>query len=319
MTAPLGRRPVARLDPAAHLPGWLRRAAGLAEPRPISGCAEARIERLGDPAAGYQVLAARASVADDPTEEHFADRVALVYERLIGALRDDGLSAWRFWNYVPDIHRAGKRYRRRYEAFNAGRYRSLAHLDVERKQSPPATAVGHRGTDLFVYALAGASAGETFENPRQRPAYEYSRLHGEFPPVFARAIRLPRTRRCGMPSALVAGTASIVGETSRHEGDIETQTREMLSNLATLPGLLSPIRTTAPGLDCYREMRTYVVRAEDAPTVRQLLQEAMSGLRVLEILQADLCRPELLVEAEGTLDLTSARPSADGPARVSRS
>ena len=65
------------------------------------------------------------------------------------------------------------------------------------------------------------------ENPRQVPAYRYSRRYGLRPPCFARATKFEST-------LFIGGTASIIGEDSRHAAAIVAQTEETLSNLRAL-------------------------------------------------------------------------------------
>jgi hypothetical protein len=193
-------------------------------------------------------------------------------------------------------------------------YQDWFGLEVPGHRLAAASGVGHRGDDLVVHLLAGRAPAISIENPRQVPAYRYSRRYGPVAPCFSRASLIERVPPAwqGRRAALVAGTASIAGEESRHPGDLEAQLRETLLNLASLSATLAGERPPAESgsgdewpraLARYRGLRAYVVESESAPAVVSGLRRAFPGLRHLELASADLCRPELLVEVEGILFL----------------
>src|SRR6185503_5831087 len=93
---------------------------------------------------------------------------------------------------------------------------------------PAASAVGIAGPDLVIDCLASASGGAPVENPRQIAPWQYSRRYGPKPPCFARGTV---TRLNDRRMLLIGGTASIVGEESRHPGDLTAQVGELLINL----------------------------------------------------------------------------------------
>jgi chorismate lyase/3-hydroxybenzoate synthase len=245
------------------------------------------------------------------SDEGFRAAVERAYLELVRWLERSQLQPWRIWNYVPAIGRVVAAGGTRYELFNVGR-----HAGLGVRPHVAATAIGHRGSDLVVEVLAGRAPAEPVENPRQRPAYRYSRRYGPVAPQFARAIRLaaPLPALAGVRHGLVAGTASVVGEDSRHPGDTAAQVSETLRNLASVSAALageawregeredSPIGRR--GLDRYRELRVYVVRREEIAGVVERFGAAMPALRRIELACADLCRPELRVEAEGLVELS---------------
>jgi chorismate lyase/3-hydroxybenzoate synthase len=147
---------------------------------------------------------------------------------------------------------------------------------------------------LSVHVLASEVEGEPVENPRQIPAYQYSRRYGPRPPCFARATRLGSR-------LLIGGTASILGERSTHDGDIERQTRETLQNIAALLGAAREDAPAAP-LDRLSSLRVHVRDAADAPAVRAILAKTLQPATDIELVQASLCRKELLVEIEGVAE-----------------
>ena len=252
--------------------------------------------------------------------------VAAAYRRLAARLDADARFPVRFWNFVPDIHADMGRADLgggldRYMVFNAGRFAAFCDwfgpAATFNRHVPTASAVGiasPRGGDtLVIHALATTAAGVPVENPRQVPAYSYSRRYGPLPPCFARATRLD-----AVPDEdarlFVGGTASIVGEDSQHERDVRRQTLETFENLARLverareaagsSDLSRRSPAKADPLAAFTDLRVYIVRDEDAPIVRELVTVRCPSLAHVELAQADLCRRELLVEIEGVADLS---------------
>lgn len=230
--------------------------------------------------------------------------------------------AVRFWNYIPDIHRpcgeGGCGGLDRYMCFNAGRFAACSEWfggpDTFDRLLATGSGVGHGGPDLVIHALAMRKPGIALENPRQVPAYRYSRRFGPRPPCFARATLVGRPDGAA-PLVLVGGTASIRGEASVHVGDLRAQTLETFENLASLvrsaplsqcdsppaPGIAG---TAAPGgLERFREVRVYHFREADLDAIESLVRPAFPNVRRVEYLRADLCRRELAVEIEGVAEV----------------
>ncbi len=85
-----------------------------------------------------------------------------------------------------------------------------------------------------------------------------------------------------------------------HAGDIGLQTHETLENLAALVARHDPgTNGTRNPLGCFRDLRVHVVRPADGPVVMDAVAGAFTGLRRAEVVRADLCRPDLLVEIGG--------------------
>ncbi len=209
----------------------------------------------------------------------------------------------RAWNFVPRINEASRGIER-YKLFCKGRSEAYAeHYGAAFRDSLPASsAVGCAGDALVVHLLAAKDPGRHLENPRQTSAYHYPARYGPRSPSFARATVAP-------PGAggllLVSGTASIVGHESVHLGDAAAQTEEtlrtveVLLDLAGVPGAGGPL---GPRL---LAIRVYLRDAGDRDTVRATLDRALAAPVPTAIVQADVCRIELLVEIEAV----AARPS----------
>jgi len=251
------------------------------------------------------------------------ERTYLLLRELLGERDRKPL---RFWNYVPGITARAADGLSRYELFNLGRYLAYTRwYETVRfgECLAAASAVDHRGEDLVVHVLAGSHPGSVLENPRQTPAWRYSRRYGPLPPCFSRATVLRHASAKRGEWAIVAGTGSIVGEDARHAGNCDAQLEETLLNLAYLAAALDggPLPSArsfdsdrrAHALARYRCLRAYVVREADAGRVVAGLRRAFPGIDEVEVCGADLCRPELLVEVEGIL--CAAAGSGRGAAR----
>jgi len=253
-------------------------------------------------------------------DQAFRSAVQQIYLSLAETLRKIGMLPLRFWNYVPEILQQNAAGDVRYESFNAGRFAAFEAWFGESELSSwlaTASAVDHRGDDLAIHVFAGRTPGAPKENPRQISSYRYSRRYGSIPPCFARAVVLDRSLRRteSFRSAIVAGTASIVGEDTRHVGNLPEQLNEVYANLASISsaaagehgevadGFSPAAKSVARALSRYSEIRAYVVREGDIPDVIAGFEEMFPDLNRLEVVSASLCRPDLLIEAEGIVDL----------------
>ena len=218
----------------------------------------------------------------------------------------------RVWNFIPEILAPLGSLPQRYMVFNAGRfsayedwYRGRESFD---RQVATASGVGHLGSDFLIHGLASAAAGIPVENPRQTPSYRYSSRYGPLPPCFARATRV-RVDPARSPWLLVGGTASVRGEETVFPGDLEAQAEETLCNLAAVvaAGLGIPAPNDhGSGADLlarYRHLRVYYVHAEHEQEVARLIERPFADAEV-ELVRADLCRGDLLIEIEGVAELT---------------
>lgn len=245
------------------------------------------------------VRSARA-MPPDTLRAHVAD----AYVAIGRALTAIGRVPIRFWNFVPDPGEPMGGGLDRYMVFNAGRFAGYAQwLGASNEFGrllPTASAVGVISDDLVVYCLASDTRGTPVENPRQKPAYKYSRRYGPTPPSFSRATIAAVN---GARRLLVGGTASIVGEDSMHVDDADAQLDETLRNLEALIGAALENRDAGDALGRLLELRVYVARPEDAPQIRNVLDVRCRRVHRIELAIARVCRPELLVEIEGVAEI----------------
>ena len=232
------------------------------------------------------------------------DRVADAYRRLGSVLAARSRWPIRFWNFIPDVGRTLAPGLDRYMVFNAGRHDGFTTpLSPRAFQHAFATAsaVGVNGIDLVIHCLAAGSAPEPVENPRQRSPWLYSDRYGPLPPCFSRASIAPVA---GRKQLLIGGTASIVGEDSRHLLDTGGQLDETFRNLATV--VMSARRSDEPvgqALARLIDVRAYVTAEADAGLVRDEITRRCPLAAHVELSRARICRPELLVEIEAVCEL----------------
>lgn len=290
----------------------LRRSADPHEPPPLAAWVEELFSSVKPVASkhtlvrrrdDFVLISIRVREAVALSVEELEEQTLSAYESIARTLATEQMHAVRFWNHVPAINEMMSDHRDRYMVFNAGRYRAYCNWyggpgEFDRQVST-ASGVGHRGRDLFIHCLAMKHPGIAVENPRQVAPYHYSKRFGPLPPAFARATIL--NGGDDLPGRiLVGGTASVRGEDSVHVGDLGQQLDETFTNLTALvTGATKGINGTRSALSHYRELRAYVPDESNFDQVIAGISAAFPTLARLEVLRADLCRPELLVEIEG--------------------
>jgi chorismate lyase/3-hydroxybenzoate synthase len=237
--------------------------------------------------------------------ETLREGVASAYRRIAASLDQLARQPIRFWNFIPELTAPIAPGIDRYMAFNAGRHDAFSTPSAcgrtFRQPWATASAVGSTGADLVVYCLAAATPSTAVENPRQTSAWLYSPRYGPLPPCFSRATIATIDGRVRL---LIGGTASIVGEDSRHPVHAAAQLEETLENLGALVAAARGVSETGDrALAQVTDVRAYVPDDADAATVRHEVSRRLVRARRLEIVRARLCRPELLLEIEALADM----------------
>jgi chorismate lyase/3-hydroxybenzoate synthase len=168
--------------------------------------------------------------------------------------------------------------------------------------------VGLAGSDLIIHCLALAKPSVAIENPRQIPALKYSRRYGPLPPCFSRATIVTHPVD-GDRLLLVAGTASIRGEISVHDKDVRSQLQETLTNLRALLVAAGEPAESAKSLAGFSDVRVYYVFPSHLMEIESVVRNAFASTTRIEMVHAQLCRPELLVEIEGIATLSAGSGS----------
>lgn len=262
-------------------------------------------------------------------ESAAADLEALshaAYTRLFAALAQAGTpQLLRLWNYLPRINQeqAGLE---RYRQFNLGRQAAFQQAGRSAFDGAPAAcALGCPGpadaeeasvcSGLTLYFLAGRQPVTPIENPRQVSAYRYPSQYGPAAPSFSRAALADLGS--GGVGLFISGTASIVGHETVHLGDVRAQTRETLTNLRTVCEQASQHAGRTFRVE-ELEWVVYLRHPADLEAVRDELTQALGAdspaLRSALVVQADVCRADLLVEIEAH----GVAPAATGAAGLPR-
>ncbi len=223
-----------------------------------------------------------------------------VYQDLFETLKQTGFAhLHRLWNYLPQINLSTQGIER-YRQFNAGRQQAfLDHGHDAFDGSPAACALGVDGDHLSLRFLAAHAPPRPVDNPRQVPAYRYPSSYGPRPPTFSRAALTDLGD--GRVGLWISGTASIVGHSSVHPGDVVAQTRETLNNLVAVlrsaEAACSARFALADLVPC-----VYIRQAAHQPLVQAELDRAWGlasqAAHQAVYVKADVCRAELLVEVE---------------------
>ena len=224
-------------------------------------------------------------------------RVASAYRAVLASLEQIGRHPARFWNFIPDIGAPMIDGLDRYMVFNAGRHDAYGD---QTGALGTASAVGVNGSDLSIHCLALEEPGTPVENPRQTPAWQYSARYGPLPPCFSRATIVDLA---GQRTLLIGGTASVVGEDSRHAGEFDAQVEETLLNLDALIRAAHGHSHDGAALHRLVDLRVYVTSASQAERAREILVNRCPRARSIAVALAQVCRPELLVEVEGVAEL----------------
>ena len=259
---------------------------------------------------GFKVVEVRVPGALELEAARFEAACAAAYGEIFRRLQETpACHPVRMWNFIPRILDPLGEERHRYMHFNFGRYAAFSDAfgtgDAFQRAIPTASGVGHDASELKIVSLSATAPGVAVENPRQIASYCYSERWGMLPPCFARATRIAGPE--GEPLLLVGGTASVCGEESVHQGDLDLQARETFLNLAVLihaaegrPAGPQPTQQAAADLlRRYRRLRVYYVHGHHRAAVQELVRRHFPADTEAELLQAELCRPELLIEIEG--------------------
>ena len=208
---------------------------------------------------------------------------------------------FRMWNFIPGIQRGDCTDQDRYMRFNAARFEAFGSQPHAEHPYPPASGVGHEGQDLVLHLMTGDITVETLDNPRQTLPQDYSKAWGHLPPVFTRSALIH-----GMgpsPLLIVSGTASVRGEATMFEDDVDRQLDETIKNLEELLRLASP-EARSPKLD---SMLVYVSERKHLDRLRSRITSELADENTdIEFRLGRLCRRSLLVEIEGTRRLEGA-------------
>lgn len=207
---------------------------------------------------------------------------------------------YRQWNYIQGITRINDG-SQNYQEFNDAR--SIFYNKSNWQNGyPAATGIGADagGVMVEVNAVKNSNTNKAIDNPLQIAAHNYSQevLDGKkieevgtrTTPKFERARLLGNT-------IYISGTAAIRGEQSiKSKNAVEqvAETMEIMDRLVSKENI--PAENNGSQYDL---LRIYVKKREDIETVKTYMESHYPTV-AKHYLIADVCRPELLVEIEGT-------------------
>ncbi|MEQ9451781.1 MAG: hypothetical protein RJQ07_09360 [Pseudomonadales bacterium] len=226
-------------------------------------------------------------------QEQIAAASQALYQRILDEV--PVASIYRIWNFLPDIN-GGTVGLDHYMRFCQGRADAYTQAGHATDLFAAASALGYRtragrlqGEQIIAVVLSGGESVVPVENPNQIPAYQYPQTYGPRSPSFARAATIGDSR------VLVSGTASILKSESQHVGDPVAQTRLAADNVRTLLSLVAAEKLG----HVHQHLRVYLRDFGHWPQVQGVLAQSFSFEQVqLVVAQADICRPELLIELE---------------------
>lgn len=200
----------------------------------------------------------------------------------------------RVWNYFPSIG-AIEGGVERYHSFCVGRHEAFARYNRKVEDSPAASVLGSHGGPMVIYFLASRHPGVQIENPRQTSAYNYPKEYGPRSPIFSRATL---AFQGASQTLFISGTASILGHVSVHPGSVALQARETLANIRAVIEQAGKAGFKFGGGGSGVALKVYVRNSGDIGLVRDIIVEEWGAAQKLILLQADICRSDLLMEVE---------------------
>lgn len=262
---------------------------------PDCGCAACRLTsargvRVGEHVGLYSnAICGTGSDAEAEALDMFA-----VADRLVLKAGLDFRDVVRTWIYVRDIDRD-------YDALNRARRRFFDAKGMDIR--PASTGVGgglhasHHNFAMRVQAVRSSQPvrWSIVSTPMLNEAWTYGA-------DFSRGVRVADANKVAL---YVSGTASIDDEgRTVHVGDFQAQARRMLANIESL------LAGQGAGFSNLVSSVTYLKRPGDADVMRSLFAEAGFHGFPRSMVQAPLCRPELLCETEALALLPLTSPEA---------
>lgn len=217
---------------------------------------------------------------------------------------------FRQWNYIESIT-GSVECSQRYQIFNDVRSTFYNKADFKNGY-PAATGIGMNTGGIIIDFLASAQDQVwPVKNPEQVDAHKYSgevlgdnKSSGKFiksSPKFERAKAITMDENILL---FVSGTAAIKGQKSIAQNNAYQQTLVTVDNLKQLTSIKNIIANDIPvdNLSVVEPIsfRIYSKTSADVPKVQAAFESEFGKLRNVQYLIADICRPELLVEIEGT-------------------
>lgn len=222
----------------------------------------------------------------------------------------DFSNVFRQWNYIESITDtiSGSQ---RYQIFNDVRTLFYSESDFIHGY-PAATGIGMTTGGVVIDFLAAANNNVwPVKNPQQVDAHKYSgevlgnnKLSDKF---IKSSPKFERAKAIALDDSIiiyVSGTAAIKGQKSVVQNDAYYQTLVTIDNIEQLTGIKNLIAHHIPvsSLSVVEPVsfRIYAKTPADIQKVQTAFESKFGKMKNVQYLIADICRPELLVEIEGT-------------------
>ncbi len=233
-----------------------------------------------------------------------------------GILHSEGMDfshIFRQWNYIESITGTFSE-SQRYQVFNDVRSSFYRESDFIHGY-PAATGIGMNTGGVIIDFLAAVHDQVwALKNPEQVDAHHYSDevlAHNEFSghsksttPKFERAKAIALEKDILL---YISGTAAIKGQASVAKNDAYQQTMETIDNIEQLTDIKNLQANHVPVTDPTSiepgSFKIYVKTSDDLQSVRTAFESRFGNMNDVLYLIGDICRPELLMEIEGTYRL----------------
>lgn len=220
-------------------------------------------------------------------DQQLTELTLQAYKQLLELVEQSKLQLARVWNFIPQIHseEAGLE---NYRLFNLGRSRAFEqnYGTLGHQKMPAATGIGTPENELIICVLLTENGVEHLENPQQIPAWKYPAMYGPQPPSFARA-----SLAVDKKTAWLAGTAAVLG----HESVGQTLAEQLALTWENIRIMEQQFPADLRALD----FTAWVRFGADAELVEKSLQQQLPKGCNWRVVEAEICRKELLVEIEG--------------------
>ncbi len=214
----------------------------------------------------------------------------------------------RQWNYIGHILQTrteNGNLKQNYQEFNEVR-KQFYELD-KLTQYPAATGIGTNSENVSIEIFASNVPSIAIHSPKQTDpaAYGQTVLVGnenrkKTAPLFERARLLQSSTSATL---YVSGTASIAGQETLDIDNTEKQTLNtiaMIEDLASIENIRKQVPDFAFANCKYSRVRVYVKNENDFQLIENICKKHY-GDAPLMIVQADVCRDNLLVEIEAEI------------------
>lgn len=226
----------------------------------------------------------------------------------VGATLSDVPRVWLYQGGITEEESGIERYRElnraRTDYFDSLSARGAMRMSQQGIVYPASTGIGTNGSSLVLSAMVLQTHRDdvrwvALENPGQTSAFDYEKKFSIKSPKFSRAMAVITDEYA---TIWISGTASILDSETVHIGDIEKQTHQTIDNMERL---IAEENLAAHGfkgcgatLQDLAKVRVYIKHVEDYEKCRAICEARFGSLPTIYA-NADVCRPDLLVEIEG--------------------